>query len=1324
MRTLIAVTAIFMLWASALQAQVTTHRLYQRYISGISGQAGIATEAILGKIIREAVADSLSIRIVGQTAAGAATTITMSKEIFVPSPVDRLVTCTEAMFDSGRVTYWNGDVYGAARNVEHAASGLSVLWSDYADVNFLGTVDCRYGCSDAIPSASATNAGKFYYIRDDFRGFFVSNRIGISTYVWEAGAPTSYGSLTTRYIGRFSTEAQARSHASQLYDLAYWGGDDSVPQIATTFTVPSSTEYSYVWEPLINVAGWALGGDPTLIPVEKVVAGTPTTGQIPTYDVTDSRLEWTDAPQPIPSGTANAQILEWDHTDREWQTNTFQVILGDLAWDYDSADEFITLAGDPLIMAVDIGQAALDGGVQAALDNISAGTGDDGWSPVFSVTSDGARRVLRLSSWVGGEGSQPSGVGQYVGATGLTTVLADAVDIRGAAGAAGATGAAGAAGATGAAGVAGADGATGPAGTAGAAGATGAAGAAGADGASSFSELTGTIADAQIPDNRITERMLDATLQNHVSASWQGTWSAVTNYPRGAVVAHSSAVWIAETNPLAGDEPRHIPNATWHQISNSVQYRGIAQSPGSWATGAISSDGTNWFLYTGTSTLAPPPSTGWVNISGGSGASGLTRAEIATDIETNASVIETALQSWLDGEITAGHVLSLLNSVIYTGWQDDIRTEAQLNTVIQTQVANEALAGNTDRWPEAKLSTDVLLPAEVHSGAGIRVDQRADGGIDVVNTETAGEAFALSAVTDQDINIQNTDRMLVADSGESLRNAFAPAVRIKNYATEVWAQPGSLNDIPADKLDLAPGQFPTPQANGQVLTATGITGQAWRTPASPAAAQAPWSSILTSRYDAQILTRTTAGSVFNFSQSVFGHSLDFGLNHPEGDVRLIRALQPGALLEVGGETFTISSTGVIQTGDLFDVAGSFGTNPTLVDEQNYDIRITQARPGEPGPTGSTGPAGSVTSVIGDGDGFVRTRIQAPTTLDACASGAWCQLPGSTVSRFDEYDWIEVFVRRSSDLWQGRIYTGMDSRTHIGLSVVSSAVSTAGGRPALVSFSGDYLGFTASSVPADNDIYFGSPTAVLTGASIEVWGLVEGSDVLANPTGTDGDDLTRIRISGTNYNLAAGGGGGGGGSETLYEDSADANIGGNVWRCVTMSRELTSADDGEREIEFEITFAPGGLTNTITTAMLLTAADLLSTDEATDGGTELVNAFYGSMGRYVNNRTSLSAFGGAVARQSGNSSGICMIVPTLVPRNRDVTAKGRLAGLWRWKCGLPRGCYHHGLQPGRRRSLWRPCLDVHRGRQLHRNLHPDFDVLAANQRATTYGGGFR
>ena len=57
-------------------------------------------------------------------------------------------------------------------------------------------------------------------------------------------------------------------------------------------------------------------------------------------------------------------------------------------------------------------------------------TGDNGWTPVFATVSDGARRVLQVADWTGGEGTKPA-TGQFVGATGFEALIANGVDIRG-----------------------------------------------------------------------------------------------------------------------------------------------------------------------------------------------------------------------------------------------------------------------------------------------------------------------------------------------------------------------------------------------------------------------------------------------------------------------------------------------------------------------------------------------------------------------------------------------------------------------------------------------------------------------------------------------------------------------------------------------------------------------------------------------------------------------------------------------------------------------------------------------------------------------------
>lgn len=82
--------------------------------------------------------------------------------------------------------------------------------------------------------------------------------------------------------------------------------------------------------------------------------------------------------------------------------------------------------------------------------------GQKGWSPVLATASDGTRRVLQVTDWVGGAGTKPA-VGSYVGAAGLVVAIGDGVDIRGIQGVTGATGATGAAGTNGTNGVDGDD---------------------------------------------------------------------------------------------------------------------------------------------------------------------------------------------------------------------------------------------------------------------------------------------------------------------------------------------------------------------------------------------------------------------------------------------------------------------------------------------------------------------------------------------------------------------------------------------------------------------------------------------------------------------------------------------------------------------------------------------------------------------------------------------------------------------------------------------------------------------------------------------------
>ncbi|WP_195930294.1 phage tail fiber domain-containing protein [Hyphomicrobium album] len=85
-------------------------------------------------------------------------------------------------------------------------------------------------------------------------------------------------------------------------------------------------------------------------------------------------------------------------------------------------------AGVPLSV-----QIGLAGGV-GPVSTEPGPQGEKGWSAVEAIENDGARRVKKIVDWQGGQGTKPA-VNLYVGASGLEALIANGVDIRGAAGA-------------------------------------------------------------------------------------------------------------------------------------------------------------------------------------------------------------------------------------------------------------------------------------------------------------------------------------------------------------------------------------------------------------------------------------------------------------------------------------------------------------------------------------------------------------------------------------------------------------------------------------------------------------------------------------------------------------------------------------------------------------------------------------------------------------------------------------------------------------------------------------------------------------------------
>ena len=407
MKKLLAILLSFVTFSLALAQGPPIRRTgFANYPAELG--AGWHQTGFLGTYLKSISKTADAVTVAGQDSSSDPLTFTLDREIFVPSPTTGLIDVTEQMFEDGRVTYWNGEVYGARRNVEHEASGLNVDWSDYAATDFDGTVE---SLSD-LPSCSAVRVDRYQFVRDQIQGFRRCYQVGVNTYLWQPHSPTA--TSAGRWIGRFANEAQADSHATGLNDIAYWhDATSNVPQIVTTFQLPQTAAYTYYWDSLVDVAAWALSGENSLIPVGKLVFGTPTDGQVVAWDATDSRLEWS-ASSAVAPGTQAEHIPRWSPSLSQYVPGTLGDLLGGLAWVYDSTDQFITAGGDPVLSASIVSQAALDGGVQAVIDGLVSTDGTDGadgadgnngYSPVLEVVADSERRVLRLSAWVGGSGN-------------------------------------------------------------------------------------------------------------------------------------------------------------------------------------------------------------------------------------------------------------------------------------------------------------------------------------------------------------------------------------------------------------------------------------------------------------------------------------------------------------------------------------------------------------------------------------------------------------------------------------------------------------------------------------------------------------------------------------------------------------------------------------------------------------------------------------------------------------------------------------------------------------------------------------------------------
>ncbi len=126
----------------------------------------------------------------------------------------------------------------------------------------------------------------------------------------------------------------------------------------------------------------------------------------------------------------------------------------------DGADVAVAIGTAGALTAAYVYRSAETPQWQLIATNFEGEAGVNGWSPSYSLETDGERRVLRVVDWTGGSGSKPA-TGKYIGALGLVDLIADAVDVRGTAGAKGDAGANGAQGQKGDAGANGTNGTNG-----------------------------------------------------------------------------------------------------------------------------------------------------------------------------------------------------------------------------------------------------------------------------------------------------------------------------------------------------------------------------------------------------------------------------------------------------------------------------------------------------------------------------------------------------------------------------------------------------------------------------------------------------------------------------------------------------------------------------------------------------------------------------------------------------------------------------------------------------------------------------------------------
>lgn len=146
--------------------------------------------------------------------------------------------------------------------------------------------------------------------------------------------------------------------------------------------------------------------------------------------ISEAGADWVDV---TPAGTNS----EGDDGDDGW-TPRFSVV-SDSARRVLQVSDWVGGGGTKPATGQYVGSTGFVAAVADAVDirgpvgqTGGAGTaGLNAWTPEIAVESDEERRVLKVVDWSGGGGTKPD-INQYLGEDGFTTVLANAIDIRGA----------------------------------------------------------------------------------------------------------------------------------------------------------------------------------------------------------------------------------------------------------------------------------------------------------------------------------------------------------------------------------------------------------------------------------------------------------------------------------------------------------------------------------------------------------------------------------------------------------------------------------------------------------------------------------------------------------------------------------------------------------------------------------------------------------------------------------------------------------------------------------------------------------------------------